>query len=143
MMEEEYFRMEVYPRAFYSEEYSEIFLVNEDTALPIYISHHQAESIMNGLHGVKFQRPLTHDLFSNVINSLGASIEKVVIDDLVEGVFMAKLYLEHYRDGKMEEIVVDARPSDCIALAVREGCDILVSRKVLGEAGISREELDI
>ncbi|RLF45021.1 MAG: bifunctional nuclease family protein [Thermoplasmata archaeon] len=142
-MMENYVKMEVYPHAFYSDEYSEIFLVNEDTALPIYISHVQAESIMNGLHGVRSQRPLTHDLFSDVINSLGASIEKVVIDDLVEGVFMAKLYLEQYRDGKVEEIVIDARPSDCIALAVREGCDIMVSRKVLEEAGKSREELEI
>ena len=91
---EEYVKMEVYPRAFYSEEYSEIFLVNEDMALPIYISHVQAESIMNGLHGIRFQRPFTHDLFSDVINSLGASINRIVIDDLVDGVFMAKMYIE-------------------------------------------------
>ncbi|HHO57506.1 MAG TPA: bifunctional nuclease family protein [Thermoplasmatales archaeon] len=140
---EEYVKMEVYPRAFYSEEYSEIFLVNEDMALPIYISHVQAESIMNGLHGIRFQRPFTHDLFSDVINSLGASINRIVIDDLVDGVFMAKMYIEQYRGGEVEEIVIDARPSDCIALAVREGCDILVSRHVLQEAGRRRDEIDI
>ncbi len=142
-MREEMVKMEVYPYVFHSDNYSEIILINGDLALPIYVSYIQAESIMNGLHGKRFHRPLTHDLFSDVINSLGASIEKVVIDDLVEGVFMAKLYIEYYKNGEVEEVVIDARPSDCIALAVREGCDIFVSRKVLQEAGRSRDEMGI
>ena len=56
---------------------------------------------------------------------------------------MAKLYIEMERDGKMEEIVLDARPSDCIALAVREGCDIYVAEKVLAEAGKDRNEVGL
>ncbi len=138
-MKEKLIKMDVYPHAYHTDRYSEIILVNEEMALPIYVSYVQAESIMNGLHGKRFHRPLTHDLFIQVINSLGASIKKVVIDDLIEGVFMAKLYLEHTKG----EIVVDARPSDCIALAVREGCDIFVAEKVLREAGRSREEMGI
>ncbi len=136
-------KMDVYPHVYHTERYSEIILINEKMALPIYVSYIQAESIMNGLHGKRFHRPLTHDLFIHVINSLGASIKKVVIDDLIEGVFMAKLYLEYYKGKEAKEIVIDARPSDCIALAVREGCDIFVAEKVLKEAGKSREEMGI
>lgn len=138
-----YVKMEVYPDAKKTDEYVEILLYNDDVALPIYVSVSQGESIMNGLYGVRFTRPLTHDLFIQVINSLGGAIKKVVIDDLVDGVFMAKLYIEVFRDGKTDEIVLDARPSDCIALALREGCDIYVSENVLKEAGRSFDELDM
>lgn len=142
-MKEKLVKMEVYPHVYHSDRYSEIILVNEDMALPIYVSYSQAESIMNGLHGKRFHRPLTHDLFIQVINLLGGAIKKIVIDDLVDGIFMAKLYIEYYKEGKIEELVVDARPSDCIALAVREGCDIYVAEKVLKEAGRSKEEMGI
>ena len=136
-------KMEVYPAIAKGERYAEILLVNEDKVLPIYVSIHQAESILNGLNGVRFHRPLTHDLFIQVINSMGGAIKKVVIDDLAEGIFLAKLYIEMERNGKMEEIILDARPSDCIALAVREGCDIYVAEKVLAEAGKSRDEVGL
>lgn len=134
-------KMEVYPQVARGEKYSEIVLVNDEKALPIYVSHTQAESIMNGLNGIRFHRPLTHDLFIQVINSMGGSIKKVVIDDLAEGIFLAKLYIEYERNGEFEEVVLDARPSDCIALAVREGCDIYVAEKVLEEAGRDKQEM--
>jgi len=142
-MKEKLVKMDVYPHAYHTDRYSEIILVNDKIALPIYVSFSQGESIMNGLAGKRFHRPLTHDLFIQVVNLLGGAIKKVVIDDLVEGIFLAKLYIEFSRNGKIEEMVVDARPSDCIALAVREGCDIFVSEKVLKEAGRSREEMGI
>ncbi|MBC7129064.1 MAG: bifunctional nuclease family protein [Thermoplasmatales archaeon] len=136
-------KMEVYPHVYHGDNYSEIFLVDDETVLPIFVSHNQAESIINGLEGKRYHRPFTHDLFIEVINLLGASIKKIVIDDLVNGVFLAKLYIEFVRNDKSEEVVVDARPSDCIALAVREGCDIFVDEKVLKEAGKNREEMGI
>ncbi|MEM1513883.1 MAG: bifunctional nuclease family protein [Candidatus Thermoplasmatota archaeon] len=136
-------KMEVYPHVYHGDNYSEIFLVDDETVLPIFVSYTQAESIMSGLEGKRYHRPLTHDLFIEVINLLGASIKKIVIDDLVNGVFLAKLYIEYVRNDKSEEVVVDARPSDCIALAVREGCDIFVDEKVLKEAGKSRKEMGI
>jgi hypothetical protein len=138
-----YVKMDIYPTAHHADTYSEVMLVDEDVALPIYVSYVQAESISNGLHGKRFVRPLTHDLFVNVLNSLGACVKKVVIDDLVEGVFMARLYVEYDRNGVQHECVVDARPSDCLALAAREGCPILVAEKVLNEAGKTREELGV
>jgi bifunctional DNase/RNase len=136
-------KMEVYPHVYHGDNYSEIFLVDDETVLPIFVSYNQAESIVNGLEGKRYHRPFTHDLFIEVINLLGASIKKIVIDDLVNGVFLAKLYIEFVRNDRSEEVVVDARPSDCIALAVREGCDIFVDEKVLKEAGKNREEMGI
>jgi len=142
-MNEELVKMEIYPGYYGDENFSEIILVEEKMALPIYVTRWQAESIMNGLEGKVPSRPLTHDIFIEVINAMGGSIKKVVIDELHGGVFMAKLYIEYYRDKETREIVMDARPSDCIALAAREGCPIYVSREVLREAGKSKEEMGI
>jgi len=142
-MNEELVKMEIYPGYYGDENFSEIILVEEKMALPIYVTRWQAESIMNGLEGKVPSRPLTHDIFIEVINAMGGSIKKVVIDELHGGVFMAKLYIEYYRDKETREIVMDARPSDCIALAAREGCPIYVSGGVLREAGKSKEEMGI
>lgn len=142
-MSEDFIKMDIYPEINHTESYSEILLTNNTNILPIYVSFVQAESIKNGLEGKRYSRPFTHDLFAEVINSLNASIKKVVIDDLIEGVYMARLYIEVCKNENEEEIVVDARPSDCIALAAREGCPIFVSQKVIDEAGKKREEIDI
>ncbi|MEA2053934.1 MAG: bifunctional nuclease family protein [Candidatus Thermoplasmatota archaeon] len=136
-------KMEIYPSYYNDENFSEIILVEEKLALPIYVTRWQAESILNGIQGKVPSRPMTHDIFIRIINAMGGSIKKVVIDELHGGVFMAKLYIEYYKDKKAREIVMDARPSDCIALAAREGCNIYVSEEVLQEAGKSREELGI
>jgi hypothetical protein len=142
-MKEKLVKMKVYPSYFTAENCSEIILYESHLALPIYISTWQAESIMNGMQGRKSHRPFTHDLFIDVINCLGASIQKVVIDDMSEGIFLAKLYVEHERNGRREEVVMDARPSDCIALAVREGCPIYVAEEVLKKAGRNKGEMGI
>jgi len=136
---EKFIKMDIYPGYYGDESFSEIILVGGDMALPIYVTRWQAESIMNGLEGKVPSRPMTHDIFIRTINAMGGSIKKVVIDELHGGVFMAKLYIEHYRGKKAEEIVMDARPSDCIALAAREGCPIYVSREVLIKAGKRKE----
>ena len=136
-------KMSIHPGYYGDENFSEIILVGKEKILPIYVTRWQAESIMSGIEGKKPSRPMTHDVFINVINSMGGSIKKVVIDELHGGVFMARLYIEYYRNKTPEEIVMDARPSDCIALAAREGCDIYVSEEVLAEAGKSKEEAGI
>lgn len=136
-------QMHIYPKAYHSDKYSEILLVEQTMAIPIYVTHWQAESILNGLQGHVVGRPMTHDIFIKVINSMAGSIKKVVIDGLHSGVFMAKLHIEHFRDNKLQEIILDARPSDCIALAAREGCNIYVTKDLLETAGKAKEELGI
>ncbi|MFO8133849.1 MAG: bifunctional nuclease family protein [Thermoplasmatota archaeon] len=136
-------KMDIHPEYYQADSYSEIVLVNDEVALPIYVTTGQAVSIINGLRGVAPSRPMTHDIFIKLINAMSGCITRVVIDGLHAGVFMAKLYIEHYGSGDAEEIIMDARPSDCIALAAREGCSIYVAADVLDEAGKRKEELGI
>jgi uncharacterized protein len=104
-----------------------------DVAVPIFIAPLEAQSIMIGLGSVKMPRPLTHDLFITVLESLESSVNRVEITSLKEGTYYAKLILE----SSGSEIAVDARPSDCLALAVRVKCPIYIDEAVVDEAGIS------
>ena len=104
-----------------------------EVAVPIFIAPLEAQSILIGLGNVKMPRPLTHDLFLSVLESLEASINRVEIISLKEGTFFAKLVL----DASGSEIALDARPSDCLALAVRVKCPIYIDESVVDEAGIS------
>lgn len=97
-----------------------------DEVLPIWIGHAEGIAIQLSMSGEKFERPLTHDLLKVAIESLGAKLSKVAITDLANNTFFAKLYLQ--RDGEL--IVIDARPSDSVALALRFGAPIFVAREV-------------
>jgi uncharacterized protein len=104
-----------------------------DVAVPIFIAPLEAQSILIGLGSVKMPRPLTHDLFITVLENLESSVNRVEITSLKEGTYFAKLILE----SGGAEIAVDARPSDCLALAVRVKCPIYIDEAVVDEAGIS------
>ena len=95
--------------------------------LPIVIGITEASAIKMKLSGFEPPRPLTHDLISSILDSLGTHLEKVVIDNLIEGTFHAKLYLG--ANGTIAKII-DARPSDSIALAVRTKSPIFVKSQV-------------
>ena len=97
-----------------------------DEVLPIWIGHAEAMAIELHLKGGHFERPLTHDLLRTTIEMLGASVVKVAITDLREGTFYARIHLQ--RDADV--VVVDARPSDSVALALKCNAPILVSREV-------------
>lgn len=104
-----------------------------DRYLPIWIGAVEATAIAFAQQGVVPQRPLTHDLFKDVLEALGAPVEAVHITELREGVFYAEL---HFPGGT----TVSARPSDAIALAIRAGTTIYVSEGVLDEAGLAVPE---
>ena len=101
--------------------------VNGMRRLPIIIGAFEAQSIALEMEGIKPPRPLTHDLLKNVMDSLGASLTDVFINELKDGTFYARLGLETQE--------IDSRPSDAIALAVRYGVPIFVADKVMEEAG--------
>jgi uncharacterized protein len=101
--------------------------VNGLRRLPIIIGAFEAQSIALEMEGIKPPRPLTHDLLKNVMDSLGASLNDVFINELKDGTFYARLTLDSQE--------VDSRPSDAIALAVRYGVPIYVADKVMDEAG--------
>lgn len=113
--------------------------VNGNRRLPIIIGAFEAQAIALEIEGIKPPRPLTHDLLKQVIDNLGAVIMEVVIDELRENTFYAKIILEV--SALTNEI--DARPSDAIALAVRAQAPIYVSESVMETAAfVPSEEME-
>jgi bifunctional DNase/RNase len=105
--------------------------VNGNRRLPIIIGAFEAQSIALEMEGIKPPRPLTHDLIKNILDAMGTDLSEIVISELRDGTFYAKLSLDSQE--------VDARPSDAIALAVRYGAPIYVSDKVMEEAAFLPE----
>jgi bifunctional DNase/RNase len=106
-----------------------------DRYLPIWIGAWEASAIAMRLQGVAAERPLTHDLFVNAIEQLGARVDRVVISDLADETYHARLYI--VRDGI--EVEVDARPSDALALAVRSEASIFAAEEVLDQAALGAD----
>jgi hypothetical protein len=104
--------------------------VDGERTFPIVIGLPEAFAIERRLKSVESPRPQTHDLLATLIQSLGGTLKEIVIHDLAEGVFFAKLVIE--RDGGTIE--VDSRPSDAIALGVAESAPIYVAEHVLEQA---------
>lgn len=104
--------------------------------LPVYIGGLEAASIATVLAGVELPRPLTHDLTMTIVAKLGHRVCGAIMTKLVEGTFYAELTLASRDDTFM---TLDARPSDCIALALRANAPIWVARPVLDEAGAVAE----
>ena len=104
--------------------------------LPIIIGGFEAQAIAIELEKMTPTRPLTHDLFKNFAVSFSIEVKEVVIYNLIEGIFFAKLICE--RDGQVTEI--DARTSDAIAIGVRFNCPIYTFENILSSAGILLDE---
>ncbi|MFB6186538.1 MAG: bifunctional nuclease family protein, partial [Halobacteriaceae archaeon] len=120
-----------------------VVLESHDKVLPIFVDPNQAQSIERARQGIPVERPLTHDLFADVLDKVDVTIEQVRIDDLTDETYYAKLDLTVKRGGGRETVVQDTRPSDGIALAVRKNCPIKVNEDVLAAAGQPPERLDI
>lgn len=108
--------------------------VNGNRRLPIIIGAAEAQSIALEMEGIKPPRPLTHDLMKNIIGAFGGDLTDIIIDDLRDGTFYAKLNIDSQQ--------IDSRPSDAIALAVRYGAHIFVASTVMEEASFVPEEED-
>jgi len=105
-----------------------------DRQIPIVIGFMEASSIKIKVSGVDVPRPLTHDLLVNVMQVLGAKLERVLIDKLVNNTFHAKLEIKS-KDGI--KALIDARPSDSVALAVRFKAPIFVALDVLQKSSLA------
>lgn len=106
-----------------------------DRYLPIWIGPWEASAIAMRLQGIAPERPLTHDLFATVLGELGVRVDRVLIASLAEETFHARLVLV----GADSRHVVDARPSDAIALAVRLGTPIYAAPAVLDQAALNAD----
>ena len=117
-----------------------VVLLEDEKArlVPIFVGLSEAISIYHALSGELSPRPMTHDLFISVLESLGASITNVLIDDLDGGIYYARLTIK----GNSNQSEIDARPSDCLALALRAKAPIEVQEKVVSETGISKTDME-
>lgn len=100
--------------------------INGPRLLPIWIGLYEGGAIGMALSGQQFPRPLTHDLFMVVLQQLNAKVKSVTITELKDSTFFAEVCLQN----GTKDIVIDARPSDSVALAVRANCPILVNDQV-------------
>jgi uncharacterized protein len=110
----------------------------EGNMLPIYIGHLEALAIGNVIKNVSPPRPMSHDLMINIFDRLDIQIEGVLIDEKVDKIYYARLLIK--KDNSV--IQFDARPSDCIALALRVGAPIRIRKKVLESSEIEMSRLE-
>ena len=111
--------------------------VDSDRQLPIWIGPCEADAITIELQDVKVARPLTQDLLKNIITELGGTVSHVLIKELNESVFHARLFINVKGERQPREI--DCRPSDAIALAVRAKVPIFIAEEVMDVAGVEPE----
>jgi len=101
--------------------------LNDKKIIPIWIGMSEANAIALELESISSPRPMTHDLIKCIMGDLEAVLTKVIITDIIENTYYAELYIE--KDGQMK--IIDCRPSDAVAMALKNGAKIYVSRQVL------------
>jgi bifunctional DNase/RNase len=106
--------------------------------LPIWIGAYEADAIATELQGVTPSRPLPYDLMREMLNQIGARVERILISDLNEQVFFARIILDNHG----QTIEIDSRPSDAIAIAVRTGTSILVDDAIMDQVGVAMDSDD-
>ena len=108
-----------------------VFLGNEDKVFVMFVDQSVGTAITMFMQGMKKERPLTHDLIANILRALGAKIERVIVNDLKRGTYFARLVLSAENESQQKKIIeIDARPSDCIAMATQQPAPIYVSLDV-------------
>jgi uncharacterized protein len=108
-----------------------VFLGNEDKVFVMFVDQSVGAAITMFMQDTQKERPLTHDLLANVLRALGAKIDRVVVNDLKDGTYFARLGLSAENELQQKKIIeIDARPSDCIAMATQQSAPIFVSLDV-------------
>jgi bifunctional DNase/RNase len=108
----------------------------EKLVIPIFIGPLELQSILIGYDHIPPERPLTHDLFLSLMEKVGFAMLKMEVSDLKDNIFYGRVCFRGPNYPAQAPLVLDTRPSDALALAVRTGCPILAARKVLEQAGI-------
>lgn len=101
--------------------------LEEKEVLPIWIGLLEASSIATALENIQTPRPMTHDLFRNVLEKLGARVIKIEVNDLRDNTYYALIHME----VESKRLVIDSRPSDAIAIAIRTGASVFVEESVI------------
>jgi len=113
--------------------YTVVVLGTEKKRFSIYMEPAVGKLLQLALTGVEKPRPLTHDLFTTLLHGLEAHIKQIVINELQDTVYFCRLYVEHERNDLKHIVEVDARPSDCIALAVLNEIPLYCTQEVLNQ----------
>ena len=120
-----------------------VFLGNDEKIFVIYVDEQVGTAIAMSMRGMVKERPLTHDLLGHVLRAFGAKVNHIVINNLENGVYHARLILDAENELHQRKVVeLDARPSDCIALAVQAGAPILIAKEVWENVDDMSEALD-
>jgi bifunctional DNase/RNase len=117
-----------------------VVILEDDSSrmVPIFVGLSEAVSIHNALKGEISPRPMTHDLFISVLEALQATISRVLIDDLDGGIYYARLSIK----SGSQESEIDARPSDCLALALRSSVPIQIQNRIIEESKIDKSQME-
>jgi len=107
-----------------------VFIGNDDKCFVIYVDHSVGAAITMFMRNTPKERPLTHDLIGHIFTGLGVKVERVIINDLKSTTYYARLILRAENELGKKILEIDARPSDCIALAVQQKSPIYVTAKV-------------
>ena len=107
-----------------------VFLGNEDKAYVIYVDHSVGNAISMALNSVKKERPLTHDLMSSMLKGLDAKITRILINDVQESTFFARIFVEMENQVAKKILELDARPSDSIVLSLQNEVPIFTTEEV-------------
>ena len=119
-----------------------VFLGNEDKVFVMFVDEGVGTAITMFMQDTPKERPLTHDLVANVLRALGAKIERAIVNDLKLGTYYARLVISVENESQQKKIIeIDARPSDCIAMATAEHAPIYVSLDVWDEVEDMTEAL--
>ncbi|HMO49689.1 MAG TPA: bifunctional nuclease family protein [Kiritimatiellia bacterium] len=111
-----------------------VFLTDGAKVIAIFVDHSVAAAITMAMHDVQKPRPLTHDLIQNILAGLGVVLQKVVINDLKEDTYFARLFMYQELESGKNMLEIDARPSDSIALALQLKAPIYIAEDVLNRA---------
>ena len=112
--------------------------LNMDCTVPIFIGQLEAQAILIGFGGITISRPLTADILKNLISALDITLTRIEINELKDNTFFGRLVL---KKSSGEELILDSRPSDALALAVRCKSAIFIAEEVVQESGILTDDL--
>ena len=111
-----------------------VFIGNGEKVFVIYVDPSVGNAINMFMSGVSKERPLTHDLMALVLSAVGARVERVIINDLKNGTYFGRLIITAENELQQRKIIeLDARPSDCLAMAMQQKAPVYVSREVWDE----------
>ena len=119
-----------------------VFLGNEKKTFVIYMDQLIGDTIQRAVNNESAQRPMTHDLMKTLLDGLGASVERVIINDVKDGTFFARLIVSMSNELGKKIVEVDARPSDSIVLALNSKKPLYVTESVLGDVEDMTEILE-